>query len=217
MHLGLRHSLAPRVFALLLALGCLGYVRGNADPATTADDPDSGVELLGTPAPAWEFTRWVRGHRATVASLRGKVVLLRWWTTGCHFCETTLPVIETLRVAHEKQGLVVIGVFHPKPPRDESNRSIVAAAGKRGFHGPLAFDRDWTTLGHYWLDGHDERSWTSVSFLIGRDGTIRWVHGGGEYHPNDDPRHQRCDVQFHELERALSAALAEPAPAPPAP
>jgi glutathione peroxidase-family protein len=182
---------------------------------TTADDPDSGAGLLGTPAPGWEFTRWVRGKPATLASLRGKVVLLRWWTTGCHFCETTLPVIEKLRVAHEKQGLVVIGVFHPKPdPRDESNRSIVAAAEERGFHGPLAFDRNWTTLGRYWLDGHDERNWTSVSFLIGRDGTIRWVHGGGEYHPNDDPRHQRCDVQFHELERALSAALAEPAPAP---
>src|SRR5436190_2399344 len=108
MRLGLRHSLAPRVFALVLALGCLGYVRGSADPATTADDPDSGIELLGTHAPGWEFTRWVRGKPATLASLRGKVVLLRWWTTGCHFCETTLPVIEKLRVAHEKQGLVVI-------------------------------------------------------------------------------------------------------------
>jgi len=198
--------------AIVLSVACVTG-RLSADPGPP--DPDSGTELLGTPAPEWAFTRWVRGHPETLDRLHGKVVLLRWWTTGCHFCQTTLPVIEKLRVAHEKDGLVVIGVFHPKPePRDETDRAIVAAAEERGFRGPLAFDRDWKTLGRYWLDGHEERNWTSVSFLIGRDGTIRWVHGGGEYHPSQDPQHQRCDLQFHELERAISAALAEPAPNP---
>ncbi len=201
----------PYAIALLAVLACAGTPAADPDP----DDPDAGTALLGAPAPEWAFTRWVRGHPETLAQLRGKVVLLRWWTTGCHFCQTTLPVIEKLRVAHEKDGLVVIGVFHPKPePRDESNPAIIAGANERGFHGPLAFDRDWKTLGRYWLDGHDERNWTSVSFLIGRDGTIRWVHGGGEYHPNDDPRHQRCDLQYHDLEKALATALAEPAPQP---
>jgi thiol-disulfide isomerase/thioredoxin len=198
--------------AIVLAVACVaGRLCAEPDPS----DPDSGTELLGTRAPEWAFTRWVRGHPETLESLRGKVVLLRWWTTGCHFCQATLPVIEKLRVANEKNGLVVIGVFHPKPePRDETDHAIVAAAEERGFHGPLAFDRDWKTLGRYWLDGHDERNWTSVSFLIGRDGTIRWVHGGGEYHPSQDTRHQRCDLQFHELERAITAALSEPAPNP---
>ena len=47
------------------------------------------------------------------------------------------------------------------------------------------------------------------SFLIDRDGMIRWVHGGGEYHPSADPAHARCTVQYRELEKTLAVVLAE--------
>ena len=176
------------------------------DPAML--DPDSGAELLGRPAPAWTFTRWI-GPPFSLASLRGKVVLLRWWTEGCHYCAATLPELERLRLEHAGQGLVVIGVFHPKPPREVSDRHIRAVAKRLGFRGPLAVDREWTTLERYWLAAHPERAWTSVSFLIDRQGEIRWVHGGGEYHRSDDPAHARCTVQYRELERTLAVVLAE--------
>src|SRR5262245_11603163 len=64
------------------------------------DNPDSGAELIGTPAPKWTFDRWLRAKPMTVESLRGKVVLLRWWTEQCHFCRTTLPVLEQVRRDH---------------------------------------------------------------------------------------------------------------------
>ncbi|TMQ72816.1 MAG: redoxin domain-containing protein [Candidatus Eisenbacteria bacterium] len=187
--------------------------RATAAPGThaheaPADDPDSGVELLDTPAPGWTFTRWI-GPPLSLAGLRGKVVLLRWWTEDCHYCATTLPELEALRRRHADQGLVVIGVFHPKPPHEVSDRHILAVARKLGFAGPIAVDREWTTLDRYWLAGHPERNWTSVSFLIDRDGVIRWVHGGGEYHPSDDPRHARCALQYHDLEQTLATVLAE--------
>jgi len=183
--------------------------RAHAVHTAPADDPDSGIPLVGEPAPTWSFTRWI-GPQHSLAELRGKVVLIRWWTEGCHFCATTLPELERLRRAHADQGLVVIGVFHPKPPHEVSDRHIVAVAKRLGFGGPIAVDRDWITLDRYWLAGHPERSWTSVSFLIDREGTIRWVHGGGEYHPSSDPAHARCARQYRELERALAATLAEP-------
>jgi thiol-disulfide isomerase/thioredoxin len=187
----------------------------SALPATAASakpadhDPDSGAELLGTPAPTWSFTRWVRGPKQSVASLHGKVVLVRWWTEGCHFCEATLPVLESLEKAHASEGFVVVGVFHPKPPHEVSDEHILGVAKKLGYSGAIALDRDWKTLDRYWLAADPDRNWTSVSFLIDRDGIIRWVHGGGEYHPSTDPRHHRCDVQYADLERALAAALAE--------
>jgi thiol-disulfide isomerase/thioredoxin len=181
-----------------------------------SDEPNSGAEMIGRPAPDWTFTRWI-GPPQTLESLRGKVVLLRWWTEGCHFCAATLPVLEDLRRAHARDGLVVIGVFHPKPPREVSDRKIVATARRLGFSGPIAVDREWATLDRYWLAGHDERSWTSVSFLIDREGRVRWVHGGGEYHPSADPAHARCDQQYAELEHVLAQALAERAPPPVAP
>ena len=181
-----------------------------AGAVTNRVDFDSGAEIVGRAAPAWTFTRWVRGGPLDLASLRGKVVLVRWWTDGCPYCRTTLPQIEQLRGAHAKDGLVVIGVYHPKPaPREVSDRRILSFAKELGFSGPLAFDRDWKTLDRWWLGGHPERSWTSVSFLVDRAGAIRWVHGGGEYHHSDDPAHLRCELDERDLEKALAEALAE--------
>ena len=178
-----------------------------APAAVPTPHPDSGAELVGRPAPAWSFTRWVRGQPRSLADLRGKVVLLRWWTEGCHYCETTLPVIESLRERHP-DDLVVIGVFHAKPePREVSDQRILAVADTLGFDGPIAFDRDWTTLNRYWLGGHPERNWTSVSFLVDAQGVMRWVHGGGEYHPSLDNRHHRCNVRYEELEATLERLL----------
>ncbi len=172
-----------------------------------APDPDSGAELIGQPAPAWAFDRWVRGGPLTLDRLRGRVVLVRWWTEGCHFCEETLPALERLR--HEYPDLVVVAAFHPKPVRGVGNRHVLEVAKRLGYDGPIAFDGHWRTLERYWLDANPERNWTSVSFLIGRKGEIRWVHGGGEYHLSTDPRHARCVVKYHELESALRAALAD--------
>ena len=185
-----------------------------AAPVAAGPEADSGAELLGQPAPAWAFDRWLRTSPKQLEDYRGKVVLVRWWTEGCHFCESTLPVLESLRTKRAAEGLEVIGVFHPKPPRRVADKHIEKVARTLGWRGPIAVDPEWKTLGSYWLDGHDERNWTSVSFLIDRAGRIRWVHGGGEYHPSDDPKHARCATQYAELERALDEVLAERAPSP---
>jgi thiol-disulfide isomerase/thioredoxin len=195
---------APWSAATILAAVLLAAVGSAPWPA---DDPDSGAELIGKPAPAWAFTRWVRGPARSLADYRGKVVLIRWWTEGCHFCRATLPALERLR--HERgDDFVVIGVFHPKPePHEVSDGHILEVARQLGFDGPIAFDRDWRTLNRYWLDGNPDRNWTSVSFLIDRNGAIRWVHGGGEYHPSSDPAHQRCDLEYQGLVSVLDRLL----------
>lgn len=156
MSQSLRRLLA--VAALALAIPA---ARADGLPATPApdEDPDSGAALIGQPAPAWTFTRWV-GAPLSLEKLRGKVVLVRWWNTDCHFCENTLPEIEALRARYARDGLVTIGVFHPKPPHPVRNADVKRAAERRGYHGPLAIDQEWETLGRYWLDGHPERNWT---------------------------------------------------------
>ncbi len=193
---------------LAIALGA-ALLATSAAPAgmSSPSGPDAGSELIGKPAPAWQFDRWIRTRPLSLERLRGKAILLRWWTEECHYCATTLPVLERLRIRDGGKGLVVIGVFHPKPPHPVSDRHILAVAGRLGFSGPIAVDQDWSTLERYWLDGHPERNWTSVSFLIDRNGIIRWVHGGGEYHPSTDPRHQTCDLEYRGLERVLSEVV----------
>lgn len=211
------HRLSPSAQRLLLAATLLlaapaAATACGAPPAAVtapADDPDSGVELIGRPARAWTFTRWLRTKPLSQESLRGKVVLLRWWNLDCHYCEQTLPEIDRLRRTYGPKGLVVIGVFHPKPVRHVRDAVILAAAQERHFGGPIAVDERWQTLERWWLEGKPERNWTSVSFLMDQNGVVRWVHGGGEYHASSDPRHAVCARKAEGLEREIRRLLGE--------
>jgi glutathione peroxidase-family protein len=170
-------------------------------------DADSPADVLDKPARAWTFERWVDTKPLTLASLQGRVVLIRWFNTNCKYCGNTLPSLEALRTKYAAQGLVVVGVFHPKPPHPVSDTFVKKTARELGFNGPLAVDETWSTLNRWWLDGHADRNWTSVSFLVDRDGVVRWAHGGGEYHPSTDPRHASCDASYAELERTIRRLL----------
>lgn len=205
------------ILGLLLA-ACFAmpaWPAGAQDPAPVApsNDVDSAAELLGQPARAWSFDRWVDSAPLTLASLRGKVVLVRWFNTGCRYCGNTLPSLEALRTRYAGQGLVVVGVFHPKPIHHVTDAFVRRTARKLGFNGPLAVDEQWTTLNRWWLANHPDRNWTSVSFLIDRDGIVRWAQGGGEYHPSQDPRHAACDASYAELERTIRQLTGSPAAA----
>ncbi|HEY6194551.1 MAG TPA: redoxin domain-containing protein [Candidatus Eisenbacteria bacterium] len=196
-----------------------GPAPGTGAPAASASglpapaDADSPAELLDRPARAWSFDRWVGTPPLTLDSLRGRVVLVRWFTTGCRYCAHTLPALEALRTRYAGQGLVVVGVFHPKPVRPVRDAFVLRTAEKLGFRGPLAVDERWSTLDRWWLANHPERNWTSVSFLIDREGIVRWAHGGGEYHPSSDPRHASCDASYAGLERTIRRLLDERAAA----
>lgn len=210
----LRAVLVTAVMAFPAAFAWPGGAAARTSPATTppvlaaADDGvDSAAELLGQPARAWSFDRWVDSPPLTLEALRGKVVLVRWFNTGCRFCGNTLPALEALRTRHAADGLVVVAVFHPKPVRPVSDAFVRRTARKLGFNGPLAVDQEWTTLNRWWLANHPDRNWTSVSFLIDGEGIVRWAQGGGEYHPSSDPRHARCDASYAELERTVRQLL----------
>jgi glutathione peroxidase-family protein len=204
-----RHAAAFLASSLAVALAWPAAV--HAACGTVAEKPpveaDSPADVLDRPARAWTFDRWVDSQPLTLASLRGKVVLMRWFNTGCKYCGNTLPALETLRTRYASQGLVVVGVYHPKPIGKVSDAFVRKTARALGFRGPLAVDETWSTLDRWWLDGHDDRNWTSVSFLIDRNGIVRWAHGGGEYHPSTDPRHASCDASYAELEHTLRRLL----------
>ncbi|MCC6349402.1 MAG: redoxin domain-containing protein [Candidatus Eisenbacteria bacterium] len=213
----------PRIF-LPLCLGVLAVAGGpvaragaheHSQPRVPLDSlrahpelgPDSGVELIGRPAREFRFSRWLRTAPLTPDSLRGKVVLIRFWTDDCRFCRNTLPAVEKLRERFAPRGLVVLGAYHPNEPGAVSDSLVLAWASRYGFGGPIAVDDQWATLRHWWLDGHPDRNWVSVSFLLDRDGIVRWVHGGGEYHPSGELLHRSCDVSYRELDRKIEELL----------
>lgn len=169
--------------------------------------PDSGAELLGRPARDFRFSRWLRSRPLTPDSLRDRVVLIRFWTDECRYCRNTLPAVEALRERFADRGFVVLGAYHPNEPGEVGDDLVSRWAREYGFGGPIAVDDQWATLRHWWLEGHPDRNWVSVSFLLDREGVVRWVHGGGEYHPSAERLHRSCDRSYHELEEKIEDLL----------
>jgi peroxiredoxin len=141
--------------------------------------PGAGTELIGTTPPPWSLGDWMGSSPLTLGKLRGKVVLVRWFTdTSCPYCSLTAPALNQLHQDFAGRGLVVIGVYHHKRNDALDLSAVRGWAREYGFRFPVAVDRDWRTLHRWWLDGH-RRDFTSVSFLIDRQGVIRQVHPGG--------------------------------------
>lgn len=132
--------------------------------------------------------RWV-GEKP---ELMGKVVVVRWWTSGCGLCAASAPALRGLAA---KAALVA--VYHPKPPRDVADADVAAAAKEIGMPGTLAVDRDWKVLDRW--KAPSDRSFTSLTFLLDRKGKVRHVHPGGTV----------SEEEGRELERRIEALLAE--------
>lgn len=142
-------------------------------------------KLVGTTPPEWQVTNWMNSPALTLADLRGKVVLVRWWTApDCPYCRATAPALNEFYDQFHGKGLEVIGFYHHKSDEPLNAGIVKGHADKFGFKFPVAIDTDWRTLHRWWLDS-GKRSFTSVSFLIDRKGVIRHIHPGGEYVKGD--------------------------------
>ena len=197
---------SPWLSALLafVSLAC-STADAKAPPATaaqTATVPGAatggakqGDELLGTRPHEWTVDTWMNSTPLTLASLRGRVVLVRWFmSTDCPLCSATAPSLRALDAEYRAQGLSVIGFYHHKDEGPLDPSKVATYVKRYGYTFPVAIDRDWRTLHDWWLDGH-ERDYTSVSFLLDKTGTIRFIHPGGKYEPGGaDERELRAKV-----------------------
>jgi len=196
-----------RLVASILVLTAL---TGSASLAAVTPQGAAGGELIGTKAPGWEGTEWLNTEPLRLEDLRGKVVLVRWWTDTCPYCERSAPALNEFHARCTRRGLIVIGMYHPKPiDRSITASEIREAAQERGFDFPIAIDRGWSVLRRWWLDG-GRRSATSVSFLIDRSGVIRHVHPGPAFHREVVRGDEQPRRDFIELDRMIDQVLSEP-------
>ena len=169
-----------------------------------------GDELIGELAPEWGTLKWMNSQPLKLSELEDKVVLIRWWTETCPFCSRSAPALNEFHDIFKEKGLVVIGMYHPKPPGPRRQQALEKAVKRLGFEFPIALDMDWSRLRRYWLANSRHR-WTSVSFLIDKRGKIRYIHPGGEYYKGEDETQTEAQRDYDELKGLIEKLIAEPA------
>ena len=182
-----------------------------------AMDRSAGNDLIGVPAPPFNFDGWLNSEPLSLEDLRGRVVLVRWWTETCPFCASSAPALRDMHKQYSSKGLTVIGVYHPKADRDGplDLARVERAVAARELDFPIAIDWDWENgvLADWWYTG-PERPATSVTFLLDKSGVIQYVHPGMEYHDytesNLSPEgHAMCATDLAGIRSQIERLLAE--------
>lgn len=172
-----------------------------------------GADLVGTKAKPWSAgPEWAGSEALRLEDLRGRVVVVRFWTDTCPYCTKSLPAMQELAEEFEEEPVTFVGLYHSKPLGSERPwKAAVAHARRLGVTFPIAYDHDWKTLRAWWLDGRG-RSATSASFVVAPDGTIAHVHPGPEFFPSDDPAHARANADYEAIRASIRGQLqpAEP-------
>ena len=176
-------------------------------PIDRGDDADA-AKLIGMRAPALPELPWLDGQRRSLDTLAGKVVLIRSFTNECPFCASTVPGLEALARRYHDRDVVILGVYHPKPPAPIEPADVAVFVKSLGVTFPVAVDDDWALVRSWW-QAHSDGPWTSITWVLDRKGTIRAVHPGGEYHEGGGAGHARCRSDLAQLTRTIDALLAE--------
>lgn len=128
------------------------------------------------------ITAWLNPDKPfTLKSLRGKVVLIDFWTNQCINCIHTLPYITKWYDKYKDQGFVVVGVHTPELAYERTTESIQKAIELYGIHYPIAQDNNYATWNAY-----NNQYWPA-EYLIDAKGNIRAAHfGEGDYDKSEE-------------------------------
>ncbi len=151
-----------------------------AQAASPANETRPKLPELG-PAPELAgLGPWHNSAPLTLAELRGKVVLVDFWTYSCINCVRTLPHMRELWARYHDQPFVIVGVHAPEFVFEKSPANVADAIKRHELHYPIAQDNDFGTWkafnNHYW----------PAKYLIDAQGVIRYTHvGEGEDEATD--------------------------------
>ncbi len=176
-------------------------------PGSRVPTSRGGEDMLGLRLPL-DGLKWLNTRDGASVDVTGKVTLVRWWTDSCPFCAASLPAIEALTRRYGSAGFQAVGVYHPKPPRHVEAAEVLRSARALGYTGPVATDLDWATLNRVYLSTGNRVS-TSVSFILDRNGIIRFINRGPEFRPTDDPAMAEINRDYEDIRSAIEALLAE--------
>jgi thiol-disulfide isomerase/thioredoxin len=147
------------------------------------------LPVEGTLPPLAGVTEWLNSLPLTPEALKGKVVLIDFWTYSCINCLRAIPYVRAWSEKYKDQGLVVIGVHAPEFAFEKDVRNVRAAVADLKIDYPVAIDNDyaiWRAFGNRYWPAH---------YFIDAEGRIR--------------RHHFGEGSYDESERAIQHLLGE--------
>ena len=184
------------------------------------DKPSGTLAETGMMPPLTGTTQWLNSPPLTSETLRGKVVLVDFWTYSCINCLRTLPYLKAWDKKYRTQGLVIIGVHTPEFAFEKDPHNVEQALHDLGITYPVAMDNQyavWNAFSNKYWPAH---------YLIDTNGLIRHQHfGEGAYQETEQmiqtllkEAHQGVLVMSHELVQVegtgATAAVANMASSP---
>jgi thiol-disulfide isomerase/thioredoxin len=168
------------LLTLAIAAGMLGAAVSGSTAANVP--PYSAPEFVG-------LNNWLNSPPLTVGQLRGKPVLIDFWTYDCINCLRTLPYVKSWHQKYQDKGLVVIGVHTPEYGFERKLSNFKGAVQRNDIRYPVVQDNGygtWSAFGNqYW----------PALYLIDRKGRIVYTHFG--------------EGNYAETEAAIKKVLAE--------
>ncbi len=175
-------------FGVVILLA-VGVIASGIDPQslfqgkgrfTEAAAQESGLQdALPSPYPAPELRgleTWLNSNPLTLQELKGKVVLIDFWTYSCINCVRTLPYVTKWDRTYRDKGLVIIGVHAPEFEFEKSKTNVEAALAAHQIEYPVALDNrfdTWTAFKNRYWPAH---------YLIDKEGKVVYTHfGEGNY------------------------------------
>ncbi len=150
----------------------------------------SALPNLGNAPEFTGINKWLNTDKAlSLKSLKGKVVLIDFWTYTCINCIRTLPFVTGWYEKYKDQGFVVVGVHTPEFEFEKKTENVLQAIEQYNIHYPVAQDNDYATWTAY------SNQYWPAEYLIDAKGVIRKVHFG--------------EGQYDEMEKAIQELLKE--------
>ena len=165
---------------------------GNAPDMMMKAQPDMPAETLpveGTLPDLTGAVQWLNSPPLTAAGLKGKVVLVDFWTYSCINCLRTIPYVRAWAEKYKDQGLVVIGVHSPEFAFEKNVDNVRKAIGNFKIDYPVAIDNDYAIWRAF-----DNQYWPA-DYFVDAQGRIR--------------HHEFGEGDYDESERVIQQLLAE--------
>ena len=148
-----------------------------SDPNASASSRDVLIAPANArQAPALTEGTWYNSEPTTLENLRGKVVLVDFWTYSCYNCINTLPALKSYDAKYRDKGFTIVGVETPEFDSEKVPANLKRALAKHGINYPVVTDYNADTWRAYSVE-----AWPTI-IILDKQGRIRYTHiGEGAY------------------------------------